>query len=154
MQQLLYGQYQMNQKRQTHNNSYKYYIAKKSYTTKVIPYSVVEVVLVLGLGVFIKLGTGEGQSEVLGVNSVQMLNGGNSTSLSDRIRSFFGRKKNKTNIPPNQIQNLRNKTEDKLQKIKNSRKQKPSDWIFEIDDSEDDEFSSDIDDLYNDLNEL
>ncbi len=129
-------------------------MAKKSHVSKVIPYSVVAVILVLGLGVFIKLSTGVTQSDVLGVNSTQTRSQDTMKAWSDRIRSFIGNRKNETPDTPSQIRASRQKVEDKLQKIKNSRKQKPSDWIFEIDDSGDDEFSSDIDDLYNDLNEL
>lgn len=88
-----------------------------------VPYSVIAIILVLGVAAFIKIGTGGNTSDVLGFYTTEAV-GQAKMSLKDKIGSFFkgGQKK----------------TGKKARNLGVERKQRVSDWVREIDSTVDD----------------
>lgn len=104
-----------------------------------VPYSVIAILLVLGVAAFIKMGTGGNTSDVLGFYTTEAV-GQAKLSLKEKIGSFFkgGEKK----------------TLKKQRNLGAERKQRVSDWVKEIDSVVDDGGASEFRSLEKDVNSL
>lgn len=121
-------------------------MAKRTQYTSLLPYSVVAVVLVLGVAVFIKLFTGNNSSDVLGMYTLQPNASGKSMTLGDKISSFF------RGTSP--LKEQTTQTPRRTRRLDVERRQRPSDWIKEIDGVVDDGGASEFRIFQQDANSL